>query len=886
MVSLRFSLIAFVGLVLAASQHAAAGPAKDNNPSYLARRQMSGGTESGAGGTGGGGFGQKYGVSELGGIDPLSTSMRLQPRQLPDVADLPPHSQRVHTERDVAYVSWTTLDSLNVGPGSATTCAHVCAAHNATQATSSTPGLLVELWAFFPREDEPASPRDLKTDQPHPIGLAQTHGHTPTKPASTTRFSFSPSPADAPSTPPRHSSASGWQHDPTDMTNPQNFSADTIYLTRTHLQTLFPAWSKDFTVAAVYPAVALTLVPANCVPPCRQLVLQGSRQDILVSGIIDQIPNWLTSRLVRVGSVMDHRVTKHFSLRFKVTAIKNRPPSQSMPRPAPNPRAEALNSWVKNNYACTHPTTAIQLELTETNDLADPSHLLPTPAEIAMPSLDVFLPTLGVHEARLQQLWDVTYGIQPAAAADAPKVSHTTVLLTGSPGIGKTFVVREFARFYGVNVLTLDVGQLAQEFPGDMVRGVFQYFSWATRHPMIVPAEQPTIILLENLELFIPRGDATTPLGLALQWILRPCQIHSMPASNNCQSPLRIMVCATSSSPEAIDPVIRQLFVDNIELTMPTPTQRHRIFEYWLARHHPTLNWPSLVVDQLVARTHGYTPADIDRLGRNLLPVFPLPSTAPSSPSLDSIGPLIEPLCQQIRPSLLKAAGQPSIDAAGSNSSMRYSGVRWADIGGLADAKQMLNETVVWYYQHTAAFRRLGIQPRRGLLLHGPPGTGKTLLARAVATESQANFLSISIPQLIKGEVGDSEKAVAHYFRLAKQLSPCVLFMDELEALFGRKDTSGQLGKNLISQLLLELDAIGDGHGHCRVVVLAATNHLKAIDPSILRPGRLDTLIPILPPAATERKAILAIHGARLHGMDTSTIDWDRLADNSAGLTG
>ncbi|KAJ1976913.1 hypothetical protein H4R34_003800 [Dimargaris verticillata] len=786
--------------------------------------------------------------------------MRLQPRQLPEVADLPPQSQRVHTERDVAYVSWATLDNFKVGSGSSTTYAHVCAAHNAVQASSSASSLLVELWAFFPREREPAAALDLQTVLPQSVGPAQSL-RTPTKPVPTARFNFSPSATDSPTTPPRHSSASGWQHDPTDMTSPQNFKADTIYLTRTHLEVLFPAWKHGFSVTTVYPTVTLTLVPANHVPPCDRLVLQASHQDILVSGITDQTPKWLTSRLVRIGSVVDYQITKQFSLHFKVTAVNSTLSSQSVPRPTPNPHADALNPLVEIGYARTSATTAIQLSLMEPNATADPLCPWPVAAGTPMPSLGEFLSTLGAHASRLKQLWDVTYGAQSPFATNLPLTGHTTVLLTGSPGIGKTFVVCELARFYGAHVLTLDVGQLAQEFPGDMARGVFQYFDWATRHPTILPAERPVVMLLENLELFTPRGDAAAPLGLALKWALRPLQSPSALKASNCQPTLPIVVCATSSAPEAIDPDIRQLFVDDIELTMPTPAQRRRIFEYWLASHHPALKWPPLVTDQLVAQTHGYTPADIDRLGRNLEPLFSLPSTSsPHSPlSLDLPAPLVQGFCRQIQPSLLKAASQTSTDATASSSPPYCSGVQWADIGGLADAKQTLKETVVWYYQHIAAFRRLSIQPRRGLLLHGPPGTGKTLLARAVAAESHANFISISIPQLIKGEV---------------------------KALFGRKDTGGQLGKNLISQFLLELDAIGDGHDRCQVVVLAATNHLTAIDPSILRPGRLDTLIPILPPAAVERKAILAIHGSRLHGVDTSTIDWDRLADNSAGLTG
>lgn len=123
--------------------------------------------------------------------------------------------------------------------------------------------------------------------------------------------------------------------------------------------------------------------------------------------------------------------------------------------------------------------------------------------------------------------------------------------------------------------------------------------------------------------------------------------------------------------------------------------------------------------------------------------------------------------------------------------------VRWNDIGGLHDAKKALEESAVWVYKHADAYKRLGIRPSKGVLLFGPPGTGKTLLAKAVATESSANFLPVSIPDLIKGEVGESEKAVSRIFQTAIRCSPCVIFLDELEAIFSSRDTSGDVGRKV-----------------------------------------------------------------------------------------
>ncbi|KAJ3154485.1 hypothetical protein HDU86_004614 [Geranomyces michiganensis] len=185
----------------------------------------------------------------------------------------------------------------------------------------------------------------------------------------------------------------------------------------------------------------------------------------------------------------------------------------------------------------------------------------------------------------------------------------------------------------------------------------------------------------------------------------------------------------------------------------------------------------------------------------------------------------------------------------------RMETVKWTDIGGHEAVKALLHESVVWFYQNGEAFQKLGISPGKGVLLYGPPGTGKTLLGKAVASESGANFLSISIADLIKGEVGESEKAIAHAFRTARRCSPCVVFIDELEALFSQHEQMGEVGKKLFSQLVLEIDALDWRAAH--VVLLCATNHPGSLDPSLLRAGRIDRHIAVRPPSKAERADIL-----------------------------
>ncbi|CAG8581065.1 2450_t:CDS:2, partial [Scutellospora calospora] len=212
------------------------------------------------------------------------------------------------------------------------------------------------------------------------------------------------------------------------------------------------------------------------------------------------------------------------------------------------------------------------------------------------------------------------------------------------------------------------------------------------------------------------------------------------------------------------------------------------------------------------------------------------------------------------------------------NSVQRIESVRWSDIGGLEEAK----ESVIWIYKHVDAFHHLGIKPSKGVLLYGPPGTGKTLLAKAVATESSAHFIPVSIPDLIKSEVGESEKAISNIFKIARRCSPCIIFLDELEAMFGSKDSSGSFGIKIISQLSLELDELDSvSQG---VVVLAATNNPRIIDPSLLRPGRIDKLVYIKPPSFHERISILQMQNTKTKF--SKNVNFNEIAEKTENFTG
>jgi transitional endoplasmic reticulum ATPase len=209
--------------------------------------------------------------------------------------------------------------------------------------------------------------------------------------------------------------------------------------------------------------------------------------------------------------------------------------------------------------------------------------------------------------------------------------------------------------------------------------------------------------------------------------------------------------------------------------------------------------------------------------------------------------------------------------------------VRWEDIGGLGEVKEELAEAIEWPLKHGELFEQADVQPPKGILLYGPPGTGKTMIAKAVATTSEANFISVKGPELLSKWVGESEKAVREVFRKARQAAPCVIFFDELDAIAPRRGSEGDahVTERVISQMLTELDGLEDLKG---VVVIGATNRPDIIDEALLRPGRFDRILEVPAPNASARKDILKIHTAK-KPLDAS-VTLDKLVEMTDGMTG
>jgi len=208
--------------------------------------------------------------------------------------------------------------------------------------------------------------------------------------------------------------------------------------------------------------------------------------------------------------------------------------------------------------------------------------------------------------------------------------------------------------------------------------------------------------------------------------------------------------------------------------------------------------------------------------------------------------------------------------------------VKWADVGGLASVKEKLQEAVIWPLKHAALFKEADVNPPRGILLTGPPGTGKTLLAKALANESNVNFISIKGPSLVSKYVGESEKAIRNIFTQARQAAPCIIFFDEIDAIAPRRDgTDSNFSDRLVAQLLTEMDGVDDLKG---VLILAATNRPEAIDKALLRSGRFDEIIDIPNPDVDSRLSILKVHTQNKPVAEN--VDLAKLAILTEGMSG
>ena len=447
---------------------------------------------------------------------------------------------------------------------------------------------------------------------------------------------------------------------------------------------------------------------------------------------------------------------------------------------------------------------------------------------------------------------------------EAPK----GVLIYGPPGTGKTLLARAVASESEANFVHIGGPELVSKFVGESEEKMRQIFKDAQENA-------PSIIFMDEIDAIAPKREEVTGE------VERRMVSQLLTLLDGLKARGQVIVIGATNRPNSIDPALRRpgRFDREIELGVPDRPARKEILQIH-ARSMPLAD--DVNIDELAAITHGYTGADISSLTkeaamkvlRRILPKIDLEQDIPVE-ILDNLKVTREDFfnaLREVRPSALREVF------------IERPNVHWADIGGLESVKKELKEAVELPLKNPEVFIRMGIRPVKGILLVGLPGTGKTMFAKAVATETEANFISVKGPEVLSKWVGESEKAIRETFRKARMATPCVIFIDEIDSIAPRRsggDDGSRVAERVVDTLLTEMDGLT---GLKNVVVIAATNRPDILDPALMRGGRFDRVIDIPAPDEKARLEILKIH---TKGMPLAKgVDIDGIAKKTEGYTG
>jgi len=454
---------------------------------------------------------------------------------------------------------------------------------------------------------------------------------------------------------------------------------------------------------------------------------------------------------------------------------------------------------------------------------------------------------------------------------EAPK----GVLLYGPPGTGKTLLAKAVANESNAHFISISGPEIMSKFYGESEARLREIFKEARE-------KSPSIIFVDEIDSIAPKREEVTGE------VERRVVSQMLSLMDGLEARGKVIVISATNRPNAIDPALRRpgRFDREIEIKVPDKRGRKDILNIH-SRNMPLTD--DVNVEKLAAVSHGYVGADLEYLCkeaamkclRRLLPDLEGMEDEKLTPeTLDKLivnGDDFQKALREITPSAMREVFIENPD------------VKWDDIGGLVDVKRELQEAVQWPMKYPGLYEKLGHKMPRGILLHGLSGTGKTLLAKAVATESEANFVSIRGPELLSKWVGESERGIREIFKRARTASPCVIFFDEIDSIAPIRGVGGETAvtERVVSQLLTELDGMENMHG---VVVLAATNRSDMIDPALLRPGRFDKIIEIPMPDKDSRKKILEINVKEIPFVselkEPGFVDLDKIAEMTDGMSG
>ena len=418
------------------------------------------------------------------------------------------------------------------------------------------------------------------------------------------------------------------------------------------------------------------------------------------------------------------------------------------------------------------------------------------------------------------------------------------VLLHGPPGTGKTLLAKAVANETSASFFSLAGPEIISKYYGESEQQLREIFEDAKD-------ESPSIIFIDELDSIAPKREDVT--GEVERRVV--AQLLTM--MDGLETRGQVIVIAATNRVDSVDPALRRpgRFDREIEIGVPDEEGRKEILQIH-TRGMPLSDDVSL--DHLADETHGFVGADIESLTKEA-----------AMKALRRYLPEIDLDEEDIPPSLIDRMIVKRDDFGGALGEVEPSAMRevlvelpkitWDDVGGLDDPKEMVKEAVEWPLSSPEKFDRMGIEPPKGVLLYGPPGTGKTLMAKAVANETNANFISVRGPQLLSKWVGESEKAIRQTFRKARQVAPTVIFFDELDSLAPSRgnEVGNNVSERVVNQLLTELDGLEEMGN---VMVIGATNRPDMIDPALLRSGRFDRLVFIGEPEQEGREQILKIH--------------------------
>jgi len=442
------------------------------------------------------------------------------------------------------------------------------------------------------------------------------------------------------------------------------------------------------------------------------------------------------------------------------------------------------------------------------------------------------------------------------------------VLLYGPPGTGKTLLAKAVANEANAHFIYLSGPEIMSKYYGQSEENLREIFKEAQENA-------PSIIFIDEIDSIAPKRDEVSGE------VERRVVAQLLALMDGLESRGKVVVIGATNRPNALDPALRRpgRFDREIEIGIPGKNARKEILEIH-TRGVPLAE--DVDLDKLADMTHGYVGADLAALVKEA-----------AMRALRRVIPEIDLEMEKIPVEILEKLQVTWEDFMDAYREMQPSTMRevliekpnvhWDDIGGLEQVKQELREVVEWPMKYRKLFAHMKVKIPKGILLYGPPGTGKTLLAKAVATESEANFISVKGPEFLSKWVGESEKAVREVFRKARQAAPAVIFIDEIDAIapMRGRDIGSHVTERVVSQILTEMDGLEELHN---VTVIAATNRPDILDPALLRPGRFDRIVYVPIPDKEARKEIFKIH---LRGKPLAEdVDIEKLAERTEGYTG